>query len=144
MAEAFISSDVRQLVKDLKGLEDGKALTAALRKNLKAAAEPIARQAKSNASWSSRIPAAIAIGTAFTAKRTGVFVKANAAKAPHARSYEDINNAGTFRHPVFGGETWVEQQSRPFLFNEAESHLPAVEEAAARAVEEAARSAGFS
>lgn len=140
----FDPGEVRRLVADLKQLEGGKALTAALRKNLRSAADPIKSQVKANASWSSRIPAAVAIGTAFTAKRTGIFLKVNANKAPHGRPFENSGNAGTFRHPVFGGDTWVSQAARPFFFEETASHMPAVEQAAGEAVQEAARAAGFS
>ena len=50
-----------QLARDLKELEGGKRQVAALRKNLKAAAEPAAAKVRANASWSSRIPAAVAV-----------------------------------------------------------------------------------
>lgn len=139
----FDADEVRALVRDLKQLEGGKQLTTELRKNLKQAAEPIKSQVKSNASWSRRIPAAVAIGTAFSAKRTGIFIRVNANKAPHARPFENNGGGGTFRHPVFGGPAWVAQQARPFFFNETASHMPEVEEAAAEAVETAAKAAGF-
>jgi hypothetical protein len=139
----FDPAEVRALVRDLKELEGGKKLQADLRKNLKAAAEPIKQQVKANASWSTRIPAAVAIGTAFTTKRTGIFLRVNAKKAPHARPLENDGRAGTFRHPTWGTEPWVSQPARPFFFNETASHMPEVEEAAGEAVEETARSAGF-
>ena len=139
----FDPAEVRQLVKDLKQLEDGKLITAELRRRLKAAAQPILRQVKANASWSSRIPGAVGIGTAFTAKRTGVFIKVNSKRAPHGRPLENNARPGHFRHPVFGRDVWVSQPSRPFFFNETDKAMPDVERAAAEAVEEAARSAGF-
>lgn len=140
----FDPDEVRALVRDLKQLEGGKQITAALRKNLKAAADPIKRQVRGNASWSTRIPAAVAIGTAFTTKRTGIFIRVNAKKAPHARPFENSGRPGSFRHPVFGNrEVWVQQQARPFFFNETASHMPQVEQAAADAVDEAAKAAGF-
>jgi hypothetical protein len=139
----FDPEEVRALVKDLKTLEDGKKQVAALRRKLKDAAGPIERQVKANAAWSSRIPAAVAIGTAFTTKRTGVFIKVNKNKAPHARPLENYGKPGTFRHPTWGTEPWVAQPSRPFFFRETERHLPEVEKAAAEAVEEAAKQSGF-
>lgn len=139
----FDADEVRTLVKDLKELEGGKQLAAALRRNLKAAAQPIARQVRSNASWSSRIPGAVTVGKAFTAKRTGVFLRVNQKKAPHARAFENQGKSGTFRHRVFGKDVWVAQQARPFFFNETARHLPDVEKAAVLAVDEAARAAGF-
>lgn len=135
--------DLRGLMTALKQLEDGKALSAALRKGLRNAADPIKRQVQANASWSSRIPAAVAVGTAFSKKRTGVFLRVNSKKAPHARPMENDGSAGTFRHPVYGRDVWVTQQARPFFFAETEQHMPKVEQAALAAVDEAARQAGF-
>lgn len=137
------AGDLRALMQALKEMEGGKPLAAALRKGLRSAAEPIKRQVQGNASWSSRIPGAVSIGTAFSARRTGVFLRVNAKKAPHARPFENDGKGGTFRHPVFGTDTWVTQSARPFFFPEALRHLPEVEEAAAKAVDEAARAAGF-
>lgn len=139
----FDASETRALVKDLRKLEGGKQITAALRKNLKAAAEPIKGQVKSNASWSSRIPGAVSVGTSFTSRRTGVFIKVNSKRAPHARPYENGGKAGSFRHRVFGRDVWVSERARPFLFQTAQRRMPDVEEAAGKAVQEAARAAGF-
>lgn len=143
-------SELRTLVKDLKELEGGKKLTTALRKNLKAAADPMAQQVKSNASWSTRIPGAVGVQVRFTAKRVGVSVFVNRKKAPHARPIENDGKSGTFRHPVFGrtkrrGKRYVTatQPARPFFFNEMARHMPEVEKAAVEAIEEAARAAGF-
>lgn len=139
----FDPAETRQLVADLKKLEGGKPLMAALRKNLKAAADPIAGQVKGAAGWSSRIPGAVSVGTSFSKKNTGVFIKVNRKKAPHARAFENQGKAGTFRHRVFGRDVWVNQPARPFLFTQAGRNMPQVVEAAGRAVDEAARSAGF-
>lgn len=135
--------DLRALMRDLKALEGGKPIAAAMRKGLRKAADPIKRQVQSNASWSSRIPGAVSIGTAFSARRTGVFLRVNSKKAPHARAFENSGRAGTFRHPVIGRDVWVSQAARPFFFAETQRHMPDVEKAAAEAVEQAARSAGF-
>lgn len=140
----FDPGEVRKLVADLKELEGGKQIIAALRKNLRAAADPVKRQVQANAGWSSRIPAAVAVGTAFSKNRTGVFIRVNRNKAPHARPLENFGAAGTFRHPVFGNtDVWVAQQARPFFFNETEQHIDDVERAAGDAVDEAAKAAGF-
>lgn len=139
----FDSAETRKLVADLKKLEGGKPLMAALQKKLKAAADPIAGQVKGNASWSSRIRGAVSVGTSFSKRNTGVFIKVSAKKAPHARAYENKGKSGTFRHRVFGRDVWVSQAARPFLFSQAERNMPQVVEAAGRAVDEAARSAGF-
>lgn len=150
----FDAAEVLELVRDLRTLEGGKPILAALRRNLRAAADPIKRQVQANASWSSRIPAAVAIGTAFTAKRTGVFIKVNSKKAPHARAYEvgsQKSAFGTLRHPVFADPgkdrtewTWVSEQTRPFFFTETAKYAAEVQQAAGEAVIEAAKTAGYS
>ena len=148
MSESFRldidSADLGQLVRDLKELEGGKKQVAALRKNLKAAAEPAAAQVRRNASWSARIPAAVAVRVAFTAKKgAGVSVLVGRKKAPHARPFENDGSGGTFQHYVFGPPTVVTQSARPFFFAEMDKVMPDVEKAAGDAIEEAARSAGF-
>lgn len=147
MAEPPLSVNIdaeglRQLVADMKELEGGKAQVAALRRNLKAAAEPAADQVRQNASWSTRIPAAVGVRVAFTARNVGVTVFVNRKKAPGARPIENDSAFGSFTHPVFGhGST--SQAAKPFFFDQIEQHLPAVERAASEAIEEAARTAGF-
>lgn len=137
------AEDLRQLVADLKELADGKAQVKALRKALTAAAVPVQQQVRANASWSSRIPAAVGSRARFTAKKVGVSVYVNRRKAPHARPIENDGQAGTFLHPLFGRPRQVPQRARPFFFDETASHMPQVEQAVAEAMEEAARSAGF-
>lgn len=140
--------ELRRLAAGLAELEGGKKLQAALRKNLKAAAEPAAAQVRANAAWSSRIPAAVAVRVAFTSKRPGVAVLVNRRKAPHARPLENDGKPGTFLAPVFGrrkGDAYVTaaRQARPFFFTDLAKTLPDVERAALDALDEAARAAGF-
>jgi hypothetical protein len=131
-------------VRDMKQLEGGKRQVTALRKNLKAAAEPAAAQVRRNAAWSSRIPAAVAVRVAFTAKRgAGVSVYVGRKMAPHARPIENFGSAGTFQHYTWGDPPIVTQQARPFFFDEMASVMPEVEKAALDAIDEAARAAGF-
>lgn len=134
--------ELRRLVADLKELEGGKAQVKALRKNLKAAAEPMKRQVQANGSWSRRIPGAVGVQVRFTAKRVGVSIFVSRKKAPHARPIENSGKPGTFTHPIFGRDTTT-QAARPFFFNEMERHMPDVERAVGDAMEEAAREAGF-
>lgn len=148
MSSAFrLDIDPHELagfVRDMKEMEGGKKQVAALRKNLKAAAEPAAAQVRRNASWSTRIPAAVAVRVAFTAKRgAGVSVIVNRNKAPHARPFENFGSAGSFEHFVFGPPTKVTEPARPFFFAEMEGVMPDVEKAAADAVEQAAQAVGF-
>jgi hypothetical protein len=136
--------ELRKLVADLKALEGGKKQVTALRKNLKAAAEPMKRQVQANASWSSRIPGAVGVQVRFTAKRVGVSVFVSRKKAPHARPIENSGKSGEFEHPLFGDRSHpVLQPAKPFFFAEMARHMPEVEKACADAIDEAARSAGF-
>jgi hypothetical protein len=62
----------------------------------------------------------------------------NTRKAPHARPYEGITSRGsTFRHPVFGHDVWVEQETRPFLFPAVEAKKDAAVDLVKQAVREA-------
>lgn len=120
-------------------------LQKALRPELRRAAEQIKSAAASNASWSTRIPRSLRVGVRFGSSGQGVFIRAAASVAPHARPYEGITSrGGTFRHPVFGHrDRWVPQQARPFLAPAAESGRDDAVAAVERAIDEAARRAGF-
>lgn len=136
--------EVAAFVRDMKELEGGKKQVAALRKNLKAAAEPAAAQVRRNASWSTRIPAAVAVRVAFTAKRgAGVSVFVGRKLAPHARPFENFGSAGSFQHFTWGDRPIVTEPARPFFFREMEGVMPDVEKAAAEAVDQAAKADGF-
>lgn len=94
-------------------------VAAALRPALLQAAQLVADQAKENASYSTRIPAAISVSSRVSTNG-GALVRVDSAQAPEARVLELGNagsrNAATFRHPVFGTDTWVIQDTQPFLF----------------------------
>ncbi len=116
-----------------------------LRPAMRKAAEPILRDAKSRASWSSRIPGAIGLTASFTAKRPGVRMKVNSARAPHARPYEFGSGRNrNLRHPLFGNrDAWFEEPVRPFFFPAVQAGAAGVVEASSEAVQAAARRAGF-
>ena len=87
-----------------------------LRRNILDATDVIVQTARSNASWSRRIPKAIRSRVLFGAQTSGVQIVVDSEKAPHARPYEGIGQRTLmFRHPVFGGDDWVEEPTRPFL-----------------------------
>src|SRR5580765_3945750 len=111
-------------VSELKAL--GKALHRAapalereFNKGLLAYGELVAVDAKQNAAWSSRIPATIKARR----RARSVTVVAGGESAPHAPAYENKGRGGTFRHPVYGHDVWVQQQARPFLGPAAEADL---------------------
>lgn len=109
---------VRELATALGTLP--KELQVELREGLKEAADIIAAQAKDNASFSTRIPAAI-----YTKARLGLhggaIVGVDSDTAPEARVLE-LGNVGSrsmteFRHPVFGDrDVWASEPMHPFLF----------------------------
>lgn len=100
-----------------------------LRPKIRASADHVVADMKARASYSSRIPGAIRTTVSFAGGRGrsggGITIRANAARAPHARVLERGNlggRAATFRHPVFPWSsnrsdwTWVNQPTRPFFF----------------------------
>lgn len=132
---------LRLFVSQLRGMPP--EIRRGLRVGLRAAGQAGATQAKANASWSSRIPGAITLRTSTTAQSAGVFMRVNAAAAPHARPYEDITGKGFFRHPVFGTDTWVQEGSRPFLAPASASAREVAKVGADKAVRIASVRAGF-
>jgi hypothetical protein len=136
------SEDVRQLVNDLRKIGDGVGRN--LGKEFKKAAGPVAQEARANASWSSRIPGAITVGVSSSRRFPGAQIKVSKDKAPHARLFEYPGRGGSFRHPVFGNrEVWVEQRGRPFIRPAVRAKGGEFVKAADRAVDSAAKAAGF-
>ena len=118
-------------------------MNAELRPALAAVGADVKRAAAGNASWSSRIPAALRVRVRFGTRNPGVFVFADSARAPHARPYEGMTGRNPFRHPVFGNtEAWVNQAARPFLAPALKANESVVKAAMQEAVNEAFRKAG--
>lgn len=121
-----------------------KELRKEVRRGLHKAGRIVRDDARRRASWSSRIPRSLGVRTAFSGKRTGVRVVADAKKAPHARPFEGIGGNSSFRHPVFGNrEKWVEQRTRPFLAPAMEANKGKARDEIRAAVDAALRRAGF-
>lgn len=128
---------LRDTLRALKEIEGGRALQRELRKNLRSAAGPIVRDAKQEASWSTRIPGAISARVWASNRRTGIFITVNRTKAPHGRPFEGLSRSGNrdwFRHRVFGRDVWVTQKTRPFLAPARDRGRREVERAAAQAL----------
>ena len=93
-------SDIRELIKDLNFLDkkSGRRVSAAMKR----ASGKILQDARSNASWSSRIPSSISI----SATQKLITIKSGGPKAPHGGYYEsghdDRDGAVVFAHLVFG------------------------------------------
>ena len=114
-----------------------------LRRGFRAAGESAGRRAKAKASWSTRIPGAIVVRPLTGANSAGVFLRVNSARAPHARPYEGMGGARTFRHPVFGQDVWVAEATRPYLRPAVQESRGDAEKAAIDAVHAAARAGRF-
>ena len=111
---------------------------------LKQAADPILAEAKSLASWSQRIPDAIRASARLSKRTQGVALVVDRKRAPHARAYEGLGTSGdTFRHRVYGQDTWAEEQKRPFLMPPVAQHRDEVFDAVGKAIEESARKHGW-
>lgn len=134
---------------ELKFLSDRLAavpedVRSGMRPALRQAGQRVRAAAARNASWSSRIPAALQVRVRLTGPRMGVYVLANHSAAPHARPLEGIVR-DPFRHPVFGDtDVWVAQRARPFLFPAARDHRADIESAVNAAVTEALKRAATS
>lgn len=114
-------------------------LQAELKPQLRLAGNVVADQAKANAAvFSKRIPPAISVSSRLTSTG-GVYVRVSSIKAPHARPIEGSGGNTTFRHPVFGTDTWVEQPTHPFLFPAVRQKRPEVMALVASAVRTATR-----
>jgi hypothetical protein len=97
----------------------GPDVAAGLRKGVKSAADLVRDDAKSKASFSTRIPRSI---TSKASAGAVASVTAGGRKAPDAAPLENGGRCGKFRHPVNAWATkdraawkWGEQTSRPFL-----------------------------
>lgn len=139
MSELTIDvSELKDLARDLRRINP--VLSRGFLKSLGKAGDVVAVKARSNASFSTRIPKTIKV------RRRGVSVRVQAGgpSAPHAAPFEHGGTPGTFRHPVFGNrEVWVTQTAHPFLTPAAEVSLVPLERLVISAVDEAFRAAGF-
>lgn len=108
------------------------ALYRESQKSLRVEGQKIAERAKSNASWSTRIPQTVRVRAAGV---NAVIVSAGGQDAPHAKPIEHAGAEGTFRHPVGGNrDVWVDQPARPFLHPAALERLQESAEAVAAAL----------
>lgn len=115
-----MANEIRQLVDNMGKIP--KDLKVELRPGLRKAGEVVRDEARRNAAWSKRIPAATRVSVGFSKRNPGVAIQVNKKRAPHARPFEHGGALGTFRHPVFGHrDRWVSQRARPFLHSALES-----------------------
>lgn len=134
--------EIRKLIKDLGKIPT--ELRKELRPALKAAAEPIVTDARGRASWSKRIPGAIALSVRLSRRDPGVTIVVRQAKAPHGRPFEGITGAAGWEHPVFGHrDRTVNQVARPYLEPAVAASADEVLDAVAQTVDRVAREQGF-
>jgi len=127
------------LIRDLGAIPP--AVHRTLRPVVLDAGRPVLAQMRSNASWSSRIPAAISMRA--SGKAAGVQFRVSAAQAPHARPYEGLSGS-PFRAPLWGDrEWWYPHDARPFFYRAVEEGADEVVERLGDAVEGAAARHGF-
>ena len=138
------SQELAKLARDLHRM--GPAGRRRLKKAFEEAGRPLEADARSRASWSSRIPGAISVRPLMSDVRgmVGVQLRVSSADAPHARPYEGMGQGGSFRHPVYGNrEVWVSQQTRPYAFPAVKATADKILPAIGDAYEAAARECGF-
>lgn len=139
------SVEIEKLGRDLRAIGGGVARH--LNREFKTAAGPVAREAASNAGWSTRIPGAIKV----RASRSRVFPGADIVVAglPHPRLYEGIvsGSGKAFRHKVFARSgrpaVWTSQATRPFIRPAVWRNRKGFAAAADSAVRTVARENGF-
>lgn len=106
--------------------------------------------------WSSRIPSAISGKPMInmTSGRVGYTLRVEVSeRVPHGRVYEGISQQGSrtkFRRPVFANPdlprkewTWRDQDTRPYLWPAVSGRAADLRRGVEKAVEDAAREAGF-
>lgn len=135
---------LRQVVKAAKsvsalsgGYEGSKGAAGELGVRLLEAGEYIAAIARTNASWSTRIPASVRVGGGMS----GVVVRAGSKAAPNAYPFE----VPGVRHPVFGRPDipWEDNENRPFMVPAAEEGAVGAAEIVARVIEDWGADYGF-
>lgn len=116
------TADLRRFISEFEKFPPD--LRKEMRPMLKKTGERAAMRARSNFSWSTRIPRAIRVSLSFTKRSAGIRLTGNKKVAPHMRAYEKLGRQGYFRHPTgTPPEPWVNQKSRPGFFRAADLEL---------------------
>lgn len=144
--------DLKQVASQLRGTDRkfAAAIRREIRNTLSQSGSELVTQVRQNASWSSRIPSATSVKTAFSATRGRAEIVVDSKRAPHARPLEmgSKGSGGAFvRHPVFDSDKpatrWATMPTRPF-FQPAVDHLaPVVSRRMEEDLDKIARAAGF-
>lgn len=128
-------AELRGLLRDLS--QAPRAIQTGTRRVMRQVGSDVLDAAKSNAGWSTQIPAAMGMRVTLAGDGPGVELRVNTKAARHGRVMEGFSGL-VFRHPVFAREgrpqVWVPQTARPYL-------TPAVAQGADQFRREAAEAA---
>lgn len=132
---AATDAELQRLLRDLS--EAPRSIQTGTRRVMRQVGADVLADAKSNAGWSTQIPAAMGMRVTLAAGAPGVELRVDTKAARHGRVMEGFSGL-VFRHPVFAREgraqVWVSQTARPYL-------TPAVNEGAEQFRREAAEAA---
>ena len=126
------ADELYRLARHLKGADN--EILKGLRRGIRKGGQQVARDMRvaAGVTGSTRIPSAIKVVTAFTARKTGVFIKVDRKAAPHAKVMEGRRGGEPLRHPVHATGprdewTWVPQTPRPYFYKTASSNADRIE-----------------
>ena len=138
--EGIDRKEFKALTRDLKAFKPDKQTKKALRM----AGTLIAEDAKAMVSpYSKTVPPSIRVRI----RKTSISVIAGGTGVPMGGLLEMGNKgrgeSGTFRHPVFGTETWVKQPTHPYLLRATRKNMHAIERFEGQIVAEAFKEVGW-
>lgn len=140
MADGIDLREFRKFTRDLKAFKPDKQL----KKTLKMAGNLIAEDARALVSpHSSTVPPSIKVRM----RKTSITVQAGGAGIPMAGLLEMGNRGNksktSFRHPVYGTDTWVEQPMHPYLLRATTKNIATIERFEGEIVAAAFREIGW-
>lgn len=144
-----VEPDLSKLARELKAFDP--ALRTALRRRIRAAAQPVAAEIKQNAgAFSSTIPDTITVRSQLTGRRPGAFIMAARSKMPEGHEalpalmeLGSSDNPGVIRHPYMGHDAWYEQPSHPYFYDTIRRRGPQIAAEVEAAADDALRAAGW-
>jgi hypothetical protein len=146
-----VDPDLKKLALELKAFDP--ALRTALRRRLRAAAQPVAEEIRSNAAtFSTTIPDAITVRSQLTGRKPGVYIMAARSKMPEGHealpALQELgskNNPSTIRHPYYGhmDEPWYDQPTHPYFYDTIRRRSPDIAAEVEAAADDALRAAGW-
>lgn len=103
------------------------------------------QRARTNSSWSTRIPASLRLSVTFSKRTAGLTLVSNRNKAPHGRAYAGLGKNKIFRAPTGNPpEPWVSHRTRPWFFNATDAELTKdIDRKIGEIVDQVARANGF-